>query len=614
MKIKPAGWVIIVALLGGTLYFSLKQWAPGLISKMFPEKEVAESVVPKSANLPTVADPSLAGRQAGSSRDLSTSSFPQLSSQDLAPGCANLSEVRFLHYAWNAHTGLMYANGGRQAARGSLMCKHGVNLKLERQDWNDKLIEALVACATELQQGASECSRGAHFVTIMGDGGAAFIKALNDQLKRLGPAYLAKVIGSAGYSVGEDKFMGPPSCRDNPAACRGLLIAGVLRDGDWNIGVDWAGRNDICNNPDETTYDPDCLNWRNTPGYIEAAQDYVAGVCEDRPVVSRGKKTGEKKSVCVGGVVTWTPGDVIVAEQKGGLASLLSTRENRWQMPNTIIGIGKWMETHRSQVEGMLAATFEGGEAVRTDDAALRRAAVISDLAYNEKNTGPAYWYRYYHGDTVTDKQGLRVEVGGSIANTLSDNLKLYGLEAGGANLFAATYTEFGRIVVQQYPNLVPSFYPVGEILDTSYVQAVAGRTTSRVAAAQPTFEAARPVTHVVGKRSWTINFRFGNADFTPDARAVLEDLHRSALVAGGTAIEIHGHTDGDGGAEANLELSRDRALAVKNWLQTKSAVHFGDGRVRSFGHGETEPVADNSSPAGKARNRRVEIVFGTTD
>ena len=62
--------------------------------------------------------------------------------------------------------------------------------------------------------------------------------------------------------------------------------------------------------------------------------------------------------------------------------------------------------------------------------------------------------------------------------NNLADNLLLFGLVPGAANLFGATYKVFGDIVVAQYPELVPSYPPSTQILDTSYIQDIAKKAT----------------------------------------------------------------------------------------------------------------------------------------
>src|SRR4030095_1527745 len=125
-------------------------------------------------------------------------------------GCAQLPEVRFYHWAWNAQMGMMLATGGKQAVEGSLMCKHGVNLKLIREDNSDNMQAAMVALAEALKKGEAQPKKRAHFVAIRGDGSATFLKGLNDKLAKLGGDYVALVVGSTGYSRGEDKFMGPP--------------------------------------------------------------------------------------------------------------------------------------------------------------------------------------------------------------------------------------------------------------------------------------------------------------------------------------------------------------------------------------------------------------------
>jgi len=386
---------------------------------------------------------------------------------DAAPaGCSTLPEVRFYHWAWNAQMGMMLATGGKQAVAGSLMCKHGVNLKLIREDNTDTMQSLLVTFAEGLKAGEANPAKGAHYVAIMGDGSAMFLKALNDRLTRLGPDYTAVVVGSAGYSRGEDKFMGPAAWKKDPKAARGGLVAGVLRDGDWNIAMKWLGDNKIANNPDEKTYDPDALNWVNATDYIDAAQKYVSGFCTEL----KNTKTGKSEKHCVDGVVTWTPGDVTVAEKKGGLVSIVSTKEYAMQMPNVIIGNKKWMAANAKLVTGMLQAIFAGSDEVKKGGEALNKAAAISAEVYNERDA--AYWSKYFRPITEKDKTGVVVQLGGSSVNNLADNLQLFGL-SGATNYFAITYVIFGDIVKSQYPSLLPAYQPVAEVTDMTYLKSL---------------------------------------------------------------------------------------------------------------------------------------------
>ena len=65
------------------------------------------------------------------------------------------------------------------------MEKHGANVKLIRQDDTTQMQNDLIACAKELHDGASQCSSGANYVLIMGDGSGQFFAAVNPQLKKL---------------------------------------------------------------------------------------------------------------------------------------------------------------------------------------------------------------------------------------------------------------------------------------------------------------------------------------------------------------------------------------------------------------------------------------------
>jgi outer membrane protein OmpA-like peptidoglycan-associated protein len=71
--------------------------------------------------------------------------------------------------------------------------------------------------------------------------------------------------------------------------------------------------------------------------------------------------------------------------------------------------------------------------------------------------------------------------------------------------------------------------------------------------------------------------------------------------------IKITGHTDSDGNAASNLELSKKRAAAVKQYIIANYAI--ADARMQTDGKGASQPVASNGSTEGKAKNRRVEFV-----
>ena len=526
-------------------------------------------------------------------------------------------EVRINFWAWNSQMGCLYSNGGPVTTEGSLMAKQGVKVLISRQDDNSQLMAQLTALAQAMHGGNRQPREGIHFIGIMGDGAGAFLAALNAQLtESFGEEYRAEIVGSCGYSRGEDKLMGPQQWRDNPQTMRGAVIAGVLRDGDWNIAQRFMGDNGIANNPDERTYDPNAVNWVNASTYVDASEKYNANYCEERAVVENGRRTGETRNVCVNGVVTWTPADVTVAQGRGGLVSVVSTKEYSSQMPHALIGIRKWNQENRATVVKMLRAFAEGGDQVLSHPQALTRAAEISQEIYQESGADAAFWERYYKGVTERDKTGLQVELGGSKANNLADMLTLFGLAPGTTpetSRFRATYTVFGNIVSRQYPDLVPSVPAYDQIVDTSYLQEVSRLAGSTGGRAETTTyaEGSTPVTRVVGRRNYNITFATGSAEFGAEAQQQLQELFDN-LSINSLSVEVHGHTDNVGNAEANQQLSEDRALAVKQWLEQRSASTFPQGRVRVFAHGATQPVQSNRTNEGRSANRRVEVVIGT--
>jgi hypothetical protein len=86
-------------------------------------------------------------------------------------------------------------------------------------------------------------------------------------------------------------------------------------------------------------------------------------------------------------------------------------------------------------------------------------------------------------------------------------------------------------------------------------------------------------------------------------AKAIADVLKENSTVL----IRIIGHTDTDGNAADNLDLSKRRAIAVKNYLVSEFKI--APSRIETDGKGQTEPLVSNNSAEGKATNRRVEFL-----
>ena len=99
------------------------------------------------------------------------------------------------------------------------------------------------------------------------------------------------------------------------------------------------------------------------------------------------------------------------------------------------------------------------------------------------------------------------------------------------------------------------------------------------------------------------VSFDTGRADVKPQMRSVLDQFAQG--LDSGSRVTIVGHTDSTGSDAINDPLSRQRAEAVRNYIETRGVA---SSRIDVVGRGSREPVASNDSDAGRARNRRVEL------
>jgi OOP family OmpA-OmpF porin len=101
------------------------------------------------------------------------------------------------------------------------------------------------------------------------------------------------------------------------------------------------------------------------------------------------------------------------------------------------------------------------------------------------------------------------------------------------------------------------------------------------------------------------LNFENGSDRLMPGSEGLLADVAATLTRNPELEVVVAGHTDSDGSAEFNLGLSSRRAQTVRDFLVDAGVDPV---QLTAVGFGESEPLASNDTPAGKAQNRRVEL------
>ncbi|TAK81698.1 MAG: hypothetical protein EPO12_07875 [Aquabacterium sp.] len=101
------------------------------------------------------------------------------------------------------------------------------------------------------------------------------------------------------------------------------------------------------------------------------------------------------------------------------------------------------------------------------------------------------------------------------------------------------------------------------------------------------------------------ISFDTGRSDIRPELRGVLDQFAQGLQSQPNLVVRIVGHTDSTGSDAVNDPLSVARANSVRSYLGDRG---LNSNRVETSGKGSHEPIADNGSAEGRAKNRRVEI------
>ncbi|MFH1502747.1 MAG: OmpA family protein [Candidatus Eisenbacteria bacterium] len=104
------------------------------------------------------------------------------------------------------------------------------------------------------------------------------------------------------------------------------------------------------------------------------------------------------------------------------------------------------------------------------------------------------------------------------------------------------------------------------------------------------------------------LQFDVGKAVIQPEYFSLLTKVQDAINLFPGSHIQVEGHTDSHGTDEMNMELSQSRADAVREYLIANMRIDRA--RVSAVGRGETQPIANNETREGRARNRRIDVVI----
>jgi len=546
----------------------------------------------------------------GDVNNVTTSEEMPLPSADASSTAASKPLIKIAGYAWNAQSGIIVSNGGPKTTKGSLMEKNGINLELIRQDWLTELRNLQMKFIDEFDKGNNFPKEGVAGIMIMGDGVPFYIssaqQAIDDKYGK--GKYTLQVVGAVGLSYGEDKLIGPPSWKMNPQSMKGALVSTVVGDGDWVVAVNYAFANNIKVNPDPATYDADAVNFISAANddYIESAKDLIKAQKEGFTIplkeVKDGKLTGKTINKKVDGCSTWTPGDKMVFDELTGFTDVVSTKEFNNQMTAAVIMVKQWAEKNKDVVLNVLKSSYQASNQMKQYDSWKKRASETVAKTFNQENAD--YWYNMFKGEKG-EKNGISYNMGGSRVFNLADANQYFGV-TDGTNRYKAVYDQVSKYLKELNPGgfnqNVKRIVPYEEAVNLSFLKLIENIDAGKADVA----DYSKNATQQVASGEWQINFDPGRASLRPEGKDVLDQVYNLLIQAENSKLELFGHTDNTGTKEGNYSLSRARAEAVKSYLILKGipAKRF----QKIEGLGQDQPVGENTTEAGKAKNRRVAI------
>lgn len=186
-----------------------------------------------------------------------------------------------------------------------------------------------------------------------------------------------------------------------------------------------------------------------------------------------------------------------------------------------------------------------------------------------------------------------------------ADNAQFYGLTGSKAHYDTLFDTAF---VIWRKKGLVQKSVNAKDWADTRFLQAVASAYPGQKVEEAPVVAKAPsskdvPILH----QQIQIQFTPGSDQIMQGSYLLLDKLGETMTSFGNTVLRIEGNTDSTGSASGNVTLSEKRAQSVKNYI-VQNFPNIPPSRFQTIGRGASNPIAENTSEAGRQQNRRTDI------
>jgi outer membrane protein OmpA-like peptidoglycan-associated protein/ABC-type amino acid transport substrate-binding protein len=286
----------------------------------------------------------------------------------------------------------------------------------------------------------------------------------------------------------------------------------------------------------------------------------------------------------VDAAVAWDPDMSDAVTKRAGAKKIYDTRIANRLIADILVVSDRFAAKHPQTVLKLAQGWIEGVEFIRTQPA----------RAYNLIGTIKDF-------NIPSDLAKTMLE-GVKLAD-YADNASFMGVQGSNsdyANIFGQAQDMYREL------RMIKKTSNAEETLDRRYIKQMSG-TFSTASTEQPIeYHAPAKGATPLATQHRSIYFEPNSAHMSLDSRAVVDEVGGQMRAYENTIIDIEGNTDSTGQRAYNMQLSRQRADAVKQYLMEKYG--FPGARLRTVGNGPDKPLDNNATPEGREKNRRTDI------